>query len=94
MPMWEDSPSELAIQLQVPTKRLLPLKSTAEHLQAKQDGGKDTRENIVAACLFCNRHRHMSKTPKDAVSYKAKVLARMARGHWTAALIPVQLCAN
>ncbi|MNY53348.1 HNH endonuclease [compost metagenome] len=31
---------------------------TAEHLQARCDGGKDTRENIVAAHRLCNSRRH------------------------------------
>jgi len=31
---------------------------TAEHLQARRDGGKDTRKNIVAAHRLCNARRH------------------------------------
>nr|WP_240531127.1 HNH endonuclease [Variovorax boronicumulans] len=31
---------------------------TAEHLQARRDGGRDTRENIVATHRLCNSRRH------------------------------------
>jgi len=31
---------------------------TAEHLKARQDYGKDTRGNIVAAHRICNSQRH------------------------------------
>jgi 5-methylcytosine-specific restriction endonuclease McrA len=31
---------------------------TAEHLVARMDGGRDTRDNIVAACRRCNAARH------------------------------------
>ena len=86
--MWEDSPNELAVRYQVSTTQLKPLKSTAEHLQAKQNGGKDIKANIVAACLFCNSHRHKSKNPKDALSYKEKVKLRMIKGSWTSVILP------
>ena len=38
------------------------LKCTAEHLLARRDGGRDSRDNIVAACLFCNLRRHRGRT--------------------------------
>ena len=31
---------------------------TAEHLVARQEGGKNSGKNIVAACRFCNHTRH------------------------------------
>lgn len=39
---------------------LLPMRGdvTAEHLQARQKGGKDSRENVVAAHSRCNSQRH------------------------------------
>lgn len=33
-------------------------RATAEHLRAKRDGGDDDAGNIVAACQYCNQHRH------------------------------------
>ena len=37
-------------------------KPTAEHLIAKQDGGRDTRANIAATCAPCNHARHADPT--------------------------------
>jgi hypothetical protein len=34
---------------------------TAEHLQARQDGGTDRRDNIAAACWRCNYRRHADR---------------------------------
>lgn len=34
-----------------------PLRLTAEHLQPRSLGGRSTRENIAAACLWCNSRR-------------------------------------
>lgn len=30
---------------------------TLEHLLAKKDGGKNTRENVALACIACNQQR-------------------------------------
>ncbi|WP_165447850.1 HNH endonuclease [Rhizobium ruizarguesonis] len=51
-------------------------------VEARCDGGKDTEENVVAACLYCNRNRHKRKRPKDAVSYKNLVRSGMEQGRW------------
>lgn len=88
MQMWNNSPEELATQYRLSTSRVKPLKCTAEHLEARQDGGKDSKTNIVAACLFCNSHRHKTKKPKDPMQFKEKVKLRMARQGWTSQLIP------
>ena len=40
------------------------LQCTAEHLVARCDGGCDRADNIVAACLFCNRTRQITSEPK------------------------------
>ena len=45
---------------------------TAEHLAARADGGRDTRANIKAACLFCNRTRHRSRSPLPPLLYRAR----------------------
>lgn len=62
---------------------LLPMRSdvTAEHLQARCDGGKDTRENIVAAHRLCNSRRHQlfPVEPPEAMAYANLVtLAKVA----------------
>ncbi|CAN7613942.1 HNH endonuclease [Massilia sp. LjRoot122] len=64
------------------------LQCTAEHLLPRQDGGRDTAENIVAACLYCNRRRH--NRPVDRVlppaEFQSYVAKRMARGKWHPAI--------
>jgi hypothetical protein len=56
--------------------------ATAEHLTAKCDGGKDTRDNIVAAHNICNARRHRSLTPKAAQAFREHVMQRCSRGRW------------
>ena len=65
-------------------RRPRALQCTAEHLQARCDGGKDTPENIVAACLFCNRARHRPKKPRSPEGHREHVRRRMAAGRWHA----------
>ena len=60
------------------------LKCTAEHLRARQDGGSDVRENIAAACLWCNlqRHRRQRRQAPAPRRYGAWVRAQVAQGKW------------
>ncbi|WP_445944934.1 HNH endonuclease [Rhizobium sp. WSM1274] len=51
-------------------------------LKARCDGGRDTEENIVAACHYCNRTRHRKTRPKDAASYACFVRSRIEKGRW------------
>lgn len=53
---------------------------TAEHLVARQDGGRDDPGNIAAACWYCNTSRHRGGVPqaiaRDAVAYWEYVVNR------------------
>jgi len=40
---------------------------TAEHLEARCEGGADSTDNIVAACRFCNGRRHRAKVARNPV---------------------------
>lgn len=65
------------------SSKILPFtQCTAEHLMAVSDGGTDSRENIVAACRFCNQNRHRSARPKEPGAFKTYVQARVRRGTW------------
>ena len=88
LPMWLDRPEAFAKKYKITTKGAALFKSTAEHLLAKQDGGKDGESNIVAACHFCNQKRHKCKKPKDPISYKLYVSSRVGKGRWNSVLIP------
>ena len=77
--MWLRCPSELGLRPQ--SSRFL--QCTAEHLIARQDGGTDTRENVVAACWLCNLRRHQRRSPAPSpAAYKALVRKRVAKGRW------------
>ena len=83
LPMWQASPDELK-PFGLCARTVAPLRCTAEHLQAQQDGGRNKQSNIAAACLFCNSHRHKGRAnaaPAPEV-YKAHITKRMAKGKW------------
>ena len=77
--MWLTSPDELGLR----QRSARPYQCTAEHLVARQDGGKDTPDNIVAACHVCNQRRHKRPTPAPSADiYLARVRTRVAKGKW------------
>lgn len=80
-PMWNKSPSELE-KYGLRQRTAKPLRCTAEHLLAKQDGGRDEEDNIVAACLLCNMRRHKRKTTPAPEAYRTFVQRLMAKGKW------------
>lgn len=80
-PMWNKSPSELE-RYGLRQRTAKPLRCTAEHLLAKQDGGRDVEDNIAAACWFCNVRRHKRKTPPLPETYRKLVRNRVAKGKW------------
>ena len=90
LPIWLDKPEAFAKKYKITTKGAALFKCTAEHLLAKQDGGKDRESNIVAVCHFCNQNRHKCKKPKDPISYKQFVRSRLGKGKWNSVLIPRQ----
>ncbi len=61
---------------------------TAEHLVARCDGGKTSAENIVAACLLCNRTRHEAKPPRDPEGHRQYVRSLLARDEWPRLPLP------
>lgn len=89
--MWRDSLEAFA-QLHGYSLRCARLQQcTAEHLKARQDGGADSRGNIVAACLLCNRRRHQRKKAPEPEQYKAFVRQRLSQGRWYAQPLCVHL---
>jgi len=82
LPMWLDHADAFAKKYKITIKGAALFKCTAEHLLAKQDGGKDAESNIVAACHFCNKKRHNCKKPKDPIAYKQYVSTRLCKGKW------------
>jgi 5-methylcytosine-specific restriction endonuclease McrA len=80
--MWADNPIEFVRTYRVSIAAARLFQCTAEHLVPTSCGGRDSMENIVAACLFCNRTRHRAKKPLKPSEYRGKVRARVSRGRW------------
>ena len=60
--MWIDDGVSFARKHELSSRVARWLRCTAEHLLARRDGGRDSRDNIVAACLVCNLRRHRGRT--------------------------------
>lgn len=82
MPMWESSPEEFIVHYGLSPDQAKRFQCTAEHVEARCDGGKDIAPNVVAACHFCNATRHKRKHPVGAAKHGAVVRSRMAKGRW------------
>ena len=82
LPVWESDPEPFRNRFGLSKRQVRPLRATAEHLIARQDGGPDTPENIVAACLYCNHTRHRLKRPPSPQVLRERVQRRMASGGW------------
>lgn len=80
--MWDRDPVRFCKEFGLTLRQAAVLRCTAEHLCARQDGGKNSSSNIVAACQWCNQHRHKRRVPLDPEQYKAHVSQRMSKGKW------------
>lgn len=81
-PMWREAIDDFATQHGISTNQARQLQATAEHLQARCDGGSSERQNLVAACRFCNQHRHNAKPPLPPERYLVRVRKQLASGKW------------
>lgn len=84
LPVWEVAPLVFSEIHRVPPRVAKWLRSTAEHVCARCDGGKDRKANIVSACLWCNSRRHQGRQhcAPDASTYRARVRQLVAAGKW------------
>lgn len=81
-PMWEGDPKTFARLAGLSLEQAKRFQCTAEHLQARQDGGRDVEENIVAACVCCNQRRHYLRPAPDPARYRSIVQKHLAIGSW------------
>lgn len=91
-PMWNDNPEEFAKYHKISMSYAARFQCTAEHLLARCDGGNNSPENIVAACLFCNNARHKRKKPPAPVQYKSIIQTRLRKGKWHPKKLQHLLC--
>jgi 5-methylcytosine-specific restriction endonuclease McrA len=81
--MWTDDCVAFARRHGLSPRAARWLQCTAEHLQARQDGGRDATENIAAACRLCNHRRHARRKAAPAPeAYRALVRKRVSRKAW------------
>jgi len=82
--MWLSNPLQFASQQKLTPKQALRFQCTTEHLFARRNGGTNAAGNIAAACLYCNRHRHMRKAELTPAQFEIHVRNRIERGRWHA----------
>lgn len=82
MPIWLDEADVFRAKYPLSARQHALRRCTAEHLVAKQDGGDDKHDNIVAACWLCNSRRHKRDHPRSPAEHRRHVLSRMRRGKW------------
>lgn len=80
--MWQDSAESFAKRHGLAVKQARHFQCTAEHLIARQDGGRDEGWNIAAACIRCNQLRHRRKVPMEPGQYQNYVRERVEKGIW------------
>ena len=84
-PMWLQTPELFAYKFNLTKRQVKLYQCTAEHLLPRQDGGKDSLINIVAACKYCNQQRHRSKSALPPEKYQQHVQKRVAQEKWPTA---------
>ncbi|WP_108883212.1 restriction endonuclease [Anderseniella sp. Alg231-50] len=81
-PMWLRNALEFAKRFGLSCRQAAQFRCTAEHLTARQDQGGNGHRNIVAACLYCNGHRHRKNKPPAPAQFRSYVRRRLAHGKW------------
>lgn len=80
--MWLSAPEHFSREFGISIRAAYRFQCTAEHLIARRDGGRDTKENVVAACRFCNLARHKRAKPPAPERYRAIVQGHLERRRW------------
>lgn len=81
-PVWLDDPDTFRAQFPMSAPQHALRRCTAEHLIAKQDGGGNEPENVVAACWLCNARRHRCRRVRAPGSHRKYVQSRVLAGTW------------
>lgn len=87
-PMWLAESESFVVRYGLSTRQARQLRCTAEHLQAQSEGGANSRENIAAACAYCNHKRHQAKNPLAPDDYREYVRRRLRKGGWHQLCLP------
>jgi 5-methylcytosine-specific restriction endonuclease McrA len=82
IPMWLTNVTDQFFRSRISAKAMSRIRCTAEHLEARCDGGSDSNESLVAACWFCNLTRHRMARPLSPDKYREQVMSRVQKGRW------------
>lgn len=74
--------STLAKRLFLSPERVSEIVATAEHLQARCDGGRDCSANIAAAHWVCNQIRHRMRPAPPPERFKVIARTCLNNGTW------------
>lgn len=91
-PMWESDCKSFAQAHKISFPQAKWFQCTAEHLEARKDGGKNTAQNIAAACLWCNQKRHKRKIAPSPKEFQLLVKQRLTKGRWHCTFVTTQKC--
>ncbi len=80
--MWQESAKSFAKLNGMTVMQARDFQCTAEHLVARQDGGRDVARNIAAACFLCNQRRHHMRVPLEPEKYQKHVREHVKKGKW------------
>ena len=80
--MWLKDVEGFATKYSISISAAGRFRCTAEHLTARCDGGSNRKNNIVAACIFCNQKRHQRKKPLVPIKHKERIQRRLKQGKW------------
>lgn len=80
--MWENDSTQFAAAHNITVLQASRFQCTAEHLIARQDGGTNVKENIVAACKHCNHTRHRMKPAPCPDVLRRTITKQLANGSW------------
>lgn len=80
--IWLRNPAAFARRNSISIRESARFRCTAEHLRARAEGGANTRENIVAACFFCNSRRHRRSRAPTPVEFRSHVQRRIRTRRW------------
>lgn len=80
--MWLESLEQFISEYQLTKRQGRFYQCTAEHLEARTDGGSNAAANIVAACKHCNQTRHRRQKALSPEAYRKHVGNRVEVGRW------------
>lgn len=94
LPMWEGDLTEFCQLHGLSSRQAKHLQCTAEHLLAQKDGGRNSAENVAAACLWCNKRRHLGRQDNapDPLQYKRRIQHQISKGKWHPLAARLSVC--